>query len=67
MKLSIIIPAYNEIKSIAEILRLVKEEKHEKEIIVVDDASTDGTKEFLWALNDAQIKVVYNDANYGKG
>ncbi len=67
MKLSVIIPVYNEIKFISEILRLVKKEEYEKEIIVVDDASTDGTREFLKTINDSQIRVVFNDINRGKG
>ncbi len=46
MLLSIVIPAYNEIEFIDEILRRVKETPYEKEIIVVDDCSTDGIKAF---------------------
>ena len=50
MKLSIVIPAFNEANTIAEVLRRVVEvdvEDLEKDIIVVDDGSTDGTRELL--------------------
>ena len=48
MKLSVIIPCYNEIKTIQEIIKRVKNEKnYEKEIIVIDDSSNDGTREIL--------------------
>jgi glycosyltransferase involved in cell wall biosynthesis len=44
MKLSVIIPCYNEKDTISEIIDLVKKVKINKEIIIVDDGSTDGTK-----------------------
>jgi glycosyltransferase involved in cell wall biosynthesis len=47
MKLSIVIPVYNERRTIAEILRRVQAVELDKEIVIVDDASTDGTREFL--------------------
>jgi len=67
IKLSIIIPVYNEKNTVLELIRLVKEEKHAKEIIIVDDASTDGTKDLLNNLNDRHLKVVFNKKNRGKG
>ena len=66
-KLSIIIPVYNEVKTILEVIKTVKEESHEKEIIVVDDCSTDGTKELLRKVDDKGVRVVFNDINRGKG
>lgn len=47
MKISIVIPTYNERASIEEVLRRVQTDPHEKEIIIVDDASTDGTRQWL--------------------
>lgn len=69
MKLSIIIPCYNEQKTISFILDKVRNLKdYDKEIIVVDDCSTDGTKEILKKLeNSIEIKILYNDKNRGKG
>lgn len=65
MKLSIIIPAYNEIDTIPEVLDRVRAENFDKEIIVVDDCSTDGTREFLRKQQD--ITLIEHDRNFGKG
>jgi len=67
MKLSIVIPAYNEIRTIEDVLRRVKETPFEKEIIVVDDGSRDGTRELLAALRDPECVVILQPANAGKG
>lgn len=75
VKLSIIVPAYNERATIEEILRRVREApldsdlNVEKEIIVVDDGSTDGTREILAriASEHPDIKVLFHDRNRGKG
>lgn len=65
MKLSVIIPVYNEIDTIEEVLRRVREIDLDKEIIVTDDCSTDGTREFL--NRQADIILVESDQNQGKG
>ena len=66
MKLSIIIPVYNESQTVAEIIRQLKAVKgFEKEIIVVDDCSTDGTSEVIKDIKD--IKVINHKKNQGKG
>lgn len=65
MKLSIIIPAYNEIDTIPEVLDRVRAENFDKEIIVVDDCSTDGTREFL--RKQQNITLIEHDRNFGKG
>lgn len=72
MKLSVIVPVYNEVFTIEEILRRVAIVDIPKEIIVVDDRSTDGTAEILKGLGgDAglgvPLKVVFHDHNRGKG
>ena len=68
MKLSIVIPVFNEEHTFLELLRWVREEKHEKEIIIVDDCSTDGTREILKDLEGKPgIKVFYHEKNRGKG
>jgi glycosyltransferase involved in cell wall biosynthesis len=69
MKLSIIIPCFNEESTIKEILKKVHDQsKFDKEIIVVDDFSNDNTREILKNEIKNQIdKLLLNDKNYGKG
>lgn len=69
MKFSIVIPCYNEVQTIVEIIRAVKaSELPNKEIIVVDDCSTDGTRDVLCAVIANQVDhVVYHEKNMGKG
>ena len=68
MLLSIIIPAYNEIKFIDETIKKVKDTPYEKEIVVVDDYSTDGTREYLKGLQGRRdVTVVFHEQNQGKG
>jgi glycosyltransferase involved in cell wall biosynthesis len=74
MKLSVIIPVYNEIQTIEEILSRVLQVDLPKEVIVVDDFSMDGTREFLkeWVedrgkeLKD-QVRILFQPKNMGKG
>ena len=69
MKLSIIIPCYNEVKKINKILeKIILVCPYEYEIIVIDDFSTDGTREALLSLDKAKIsKIILNEKNFGKG
>lgn len=68
MTLSVIIPVYNEIRTIEEILRRVRAVDIAKEVIVVDDGSTDGTREFLRSVERKDgFKVIFHDRNRGKG
>lgn len=70
MKLSIVMPCFNEIRTINLIIQKVQSVNldMEREIIIVDDASTDGTREFLTSLNAAQdVKIIYQEVNRGKG
>jgi len=67
-KLSIIIPVYNEIKTLKDILRILDELEipAEKEIILIDDNSIDGSREMLEELKD-KYKVFFHKENMGKG
>ena len=83
MTLSVVMPAYNEVETLEEILYRVQTVDVEKEIIVVDDGSTDGTRDLLRdieaaeesysicdgerILNPSPIQVIYHDRNQGKG
>ena len=71
VRLSVVIPVYNEYQFIAELLRRVQNaqlEGLEKEIIVVDDCSTDGTREELKQLGEAaDFTILYHQTNQGKG
>jgi len=72
MKLSIIMPVYNELTTIGEIVRRVLEVDTgcAKELLIVDDASTDGTREVLKRLAEAgspEVKIFLHDRNQGKG
>lgn len=67
MKLSILIPVYNEKDTILEIIRQIKKLASNTEIIITDDHSTDGTSQILKKINDKNVKVLYHDKNRGKG
>jgi len=69
MKLSIVLPCYNEVDTIKRIIEAVKNcPYNNKEVIIVDDCSTDGTREKLQGqLGAAVDKVIYHDHNQGKG
>lgn len=68
MKLSVIIPVFNEADNIREILRRVQAAKLAGEIIVVDDGSSDGTREALKKLNGKnKVRVILHEGNHGKG
>ena len=77
MKLSVIIPAFNERNTILEILKRVQAVPVEKEIIIVDDGSTDGTSEILkqvisgkWLVGSEKqenLKIILKEKNEGKG
>jgi glycosyltransferase involved in cell wall biosynthesis len=68
MKLSVIIPVYNEVASIEEIVRRVQATGRASEIVVVDDGSTDGTREVLARLDGrGNVRVLFHEKNRGKG
>ncbi|MFH1351518.1 MAG: glycosyltransferase family 2 protein [Pseudomonadota bacterium] len=70
MKISVVIPVYNEVTTIEEIITRVHAAPYEKEIIIVDDGSTDGTRQILENPSmdkDIPFKVFYHERNRGKG
>ena len=68
MKVTIIIPVYNEVNTIEEILRRVEAENIATEILIVDDGSTDGTREKLDSLDEgAHLRIFFHEHNRGKG
>lgn len=70
MKLSVIMPAYNEVKTIDQVIKRVNGVKLKgvkKEIIIVDDFSRDGTSEKLRKIKDKNIRVFFHKKNFGKG
>ncbi|MEE9166645.1 MAG: glycosyltransferase family 2 protein [Candidatus Neomarinimicrobiota bacterium] len=67
MKLTVIMPVYNESDNLNTILERVQKVNIEKEIIIVDDGSTDGTGEILERLNLKDAKIYSHPKNMGKG
>lgn len=69
--LSIVIPAFNESNTIATVLEKVSavfvDRDISKEIVIVDDGSTDGTREFLNGLTEPEISIIFHPENRGKG
>jgi glycosyltransferase involved in cell wall biosynthesis len=67
LKVSIIIPVYNEASTIRQILQRVRTSPIEKEIVIVDDGSTDGTRDLLQLEASPDTRIVLHAANHGKG
>lgn len=68
MNLSVVIPVYNEVHNIREILTRVQATKLAKEIVVVDDGSQDGTRDILSKLDGkGKVRVILHEKNQGKG
>jgi len=68
MNLSVIIPVYNEVNNIQEIVKRVQATKLAAEIVVVDDGSQDGTREILQKLDGKKkVRVILLEQNQGKG
>jgi glycosyltransferase involved in cell wall biosynthesis len=67
--LSVVIPVYNEVRTIDRILAAIHAVGLDSEIIIVDDCSTDGTRDRLkeLAASDNRLRVFYHDVNQGKG
>jgi glycosyltransferase involved in cell wall biosynthesis len=69
VKLSIVIPVYNEKDTVLELIRRVRAVALplEREIIIVDDFSTDGTRDLIRGLEDPDARVLFQPKNMGKG
>jgi len=68
VKLSVVIPVYNEEETLLDILQRVRDTPYEKEIILIDDCSQDGTRQILKTLEgDADLRILYHEINQGKG
>ena len=67
MKVSIVIPVYNEIRTIRHTLERVRATPYDKEIVLVDDGSTDGTRDLLREIEGPDTVVVLQERNQGKG
>jgi glycosyltransferase involved in cell wall biosynthesis len=67
LKISVVIPVYNEFSTIGKVVERVLNCGFDTQVIVVDDASTDGTREFLQKLKHPRIECFYHSVNRGKG
>ncbi len=67
MLLSVIIPAYNEGSTIREVVQRVQNTPYEKQIVIVDDASRDGTRETIQQIEGTNIEKYFHETNQGKG
>jgi glycosyltransferase involved in cell wall biosynthesis len=65
--LSVLMPAYNERPTIEAAIRQVLDVPVKKELVVVDDGSTDGTRQFLAGFSHPDVRVVFHEKNQGKG
>ena len=68
MNLSVVIPVYNEVNNVKEIIKRVQAQKLANEIIIVDDGSSDGTRDLLKELDGKKkVRVILHERNQGKG
>jgi glycosyltransferase involved in cell wall biosynthesis len=65
--ISVVIPVYNEAGTIGEVIRRALDCGFEADVIVVDDGSTDGTREYLKRFDHPQVRCLFNAVNRGKG
>ena len=67
VSISVVIPVFNEVDTIGQIIKRVLECGYDPEVIVVDDASTDGTRDYLQRFEDPRVRCFYHAVNRGKG
>lgn len=67
MKLTVLVTVFNEAKTVLKAVEEAKKIESEKEIIVIDNCSTDGSRELLKTIDDKAIQIIYQDRNYGYG
>jgi glycosyltransferase involved in cell wall biosynthesis len=65
--LTLVMPAFNEAKTIEETIKKVVSLNFVNQLVVVDDGSTDGTREILKNLNNEKLKIIFHEMNQGKG
>lgn len=65
--LSVVVPCFDEATTVRELLRRVLASPWVAEVIIVDDGSTDGTREILAGIDDPMVRVIFHDHNQGKG
>jgi glycosyltransferase involved in cell wall biosynthesis len=65
--LTVVMPCFNEIATVATVVEAVLESPYTAELIIVDDGSTDGTRDILAGLEDPRLRVLLQPRNQGKG
>jgi glycosyltransferase involved in cell wall biosynthesis len=65
--LTVVMPCYNEAATVLDVVKQVLESPFTQELLIVDDGSTDGTRDLLAGLDDARVRVLLQERNQGKG
>ena len=66
-RLCVVMPCYNEAATVAEMVKRVLASPHTAELVIVDDGSTDGTRELLDGFDDSRVQIILQPFNRGKG